>query len=215
MACFLLHLRVYRQIFRLAGVTLVGLLLAGIIFYPVTLTWMARFLTLSQQPEPSDLVLILGGNFWGPRALMGAELGARGYAKKVLISGPPYHDQPESELSIRFLVDKGYRREMFLSFPNTTKSTAEEAIAVCPELNRLGAKKVLLVTSSYHSRRASLVFRLFCPDVRFRSVAAPDPQFEIENWWKIERFRRIFFSEWWKIFGTILWKYPQYKLERL
>lgn len=196
------------------GVLLAFVLLAGV-FYPLTLTWMARFLTLSQQPQAADLILILGGDFFGPRALMGAELGARGYAKKVLISGPPYSDQPESELSIEFLVEKGYQPEMFLSFPNNTTSTIEEAIAVCPELNRLGAKKVLLVTSSYHSLRANLVFRLFCADVQFRSAPAPDGQFEVDNWWKTERFRRIFFSEWQKIIGTVVWKYPQHKLERL
>ena len=190
-------------------------LLLAVAFYPVTLTWMARFLTVSQQPEPADLILILGGDFWGPRALLGAELGARGYAGKVLISGPPYLDQPESELSIRFLVDKGYPREMFISFPNTTKSTVEEAIALCPELKRLGAGKVLLVTSAYHSRRANLALRLFCPDIRFRSIAAPDPQFEVENWWKNERFRYFFFSEWQKIIGTVFWKYPEHTLRRI
>jgi|RhiMetdeSRZDD1v2_1073273.scaffolds.fasta_scaffold116969_3 uncharacterized SAM-binding protein YcdF (DUF218 family) len=200
---------------------LAGLLLASLIFYPVTLTGLAKLLTLSQRPEPADLILVLGGDFWGPRSLMGAELGARGLAKKVLISGPPYRynpegkDQPESELSIVFLVEKGYRREMFLSFPNTTKSTIDEALAVCPELNRLGAKKVLLVTSSYHSGRANLVFNLYCPDVRFRSVPAPDPQFEVNNWWKTESFRKIFFSEWQKIIGTVFWKYPQRQLQRL
>src|SRR5438094_869511 len=99
-----------------------------VIFYPTTLTWMARFLTLSQSPEPADFILILGGDFWGPRALLGAELGARGYAKTVLISGPPYQGKPESELSIRFLVEKGYPREMFRSLPISGTSTIEEAL---------------------------------------------------------------------------------------
>ena len=203
-----------RRILGWAGMSLAGFFLVAAILYPITLTWMARFLTLSQTPEPADLILILGGNFWGPRAVLGAELGARGLAKKVLISGPPYHGQPESELSIRFLVEKGYQREMFLSFPNGSKSTTEEAAAVCPELKRLHASNVLLVTSDYHSRRANLVFRLYCPGVRFRSVASDDGEFQVENWWKTERFRVIFFSEWEKILGTVFWQYPQHLLRR-
>lgn len=202
----------FRRIFTLVTCMLAGLVLAGIIFYPVTLTWLAKFLTLSQTPEPADLILILGGDFWGPRVRLGAELGARGYARKVLISGPPYVREPESELAIRFLVEKGYPREMFLSYPISSQSTVDEAIAVCPELKRLGAKNVLLVTSAYHSRRANIVFRLFCADVRFRSVAAPDSEFQVDNWWKVGRFRRRFYAEWQKIFGTILWKYPEYKM---
>jgi uncharacterized SAM-binding protein YcdF (DUF218 family) len=185
------------------------------IFYPVVLTRAAEFLLLSQQPTQADLILILGGNFYGPRAIVGAELGELGYAPKVLISGALYQDLPEGEFAIRFLVDKGYRRELFMSFPHTTQSTIEEAIAVCPELARLGARKVLIVTSAYHSRRANLVFRLYCPSIRFRSIAAPDDQFHSENWWKTPRYRKIFFSEWEKIIATLFWEYPIRRLRLL
>jgi uncharacterized SAM-binding protein YcdF (DUF218 family) len=190
-------------------------LLLAVIFRPFILTALARFLMLSEQPERADLVLVLGGDFWGPRALMGAKLGAGGYAQRVLISGPPYNHQPESELSIRFLVEKGYRRELFVGFSHSSKSTVDEAIAVCPELKRLGAAKVLMVTSGYHSRRANVVFRLFCPAVKWHSVAAVDPQFEPENWWKTPRYRKIFFSEWTKLIGTVFWKYPIYEMHRI
>lgn len=197
-----------------AGGALAGILLA-VVFYPSVLTWLATFLMLSRQPEKVDLILVLGGEFWGPRALKGAELGASGYARRVLISGPPYRDQPESELSIRFLVEKGYPRELFLSFPNASSSTIEEAIAVCPELHRLGAERVMIVTSAYHSRRANIVFRLFCPEVPFLSTAAPDTQFVPENWWKTSRYRKIFFSEWEKIVVTVFWEYPKHNLKLL
>jgi uncharacterized SAM-binding protein YcdF (DUF218 family) len=201
---------------RTAGLWLAGGFLALVgIFHAQTLTWIAKFLLLSQSAEPADLILVLGGNFYGVRALMGAELGASGYAKKVMISGPPYHNQPESELSIRFLVEKGYRRETFISFPNHSNSTISEAIAVCPELRKLGASRVLVVTSSYHSRRANVVYNLFCPGVQFRSIAAPDDQFEPDRWWKTPRYRDVFFSEWKKLLGTLLWKYPSYQLNRL
>jgi uncharacterized SAM-binding protein YcdF (DUF218 family) len=187
-------------------------LLPVVLFYPFTLTALANFLTFSQSPEPSDLILVLGGDFWGPRVLTGAELGARGYAPRVLISGPPYRNQPESELAIAFLEEKGYRKDLFTSFPNYAKSTIEEAVAVCPELKRLGASRVLIVTTAYHSRRANLVLRLFCPGIRFRSIAAPDDQFQPESWWKTPRYRQIFFAEWEKIMATVFWEYPRHKL---
>jgi uncharacterized SAM-binding protein YcdF (DUF218 family) len=160
-------------------------------------------------------MLVLGDDFWGPRALTGTELGDRSYAPRVMISGPPYRDQPESELAIGFLEEKGYRRELFTSLPIYGKSIIEEAIAVCPELKRLGTNRILIVTSAYHSRRANVVFRLFCPGLTLRSIAAPDTQFEAENWWKNEHYRKIFFSEWTKLLGTVFWKYPAYELTRL
>jgi uncharacterized SAM-binding protein YcdF (DUF218 family) len=205
-----------RRTFRLwvASTAVICLLLAGIA-YPLILTRMAQFLLLSQKPEPADLILILGGDFYGPRALLGAELGKLGYAPKVLISGALYQNRPEGEFAIRFLVERGYRRELFVSLPSTTQSTIEEALAVCPELDRLGARRVLIVTSAYHSRRSNVVFRLFCPGVRFRSIAAADAHFEAEYWWKKPQCRRIFFSEWEKIIGTVIWKYPEHNLKRL
>jgi len=201
-------------VLSVAGVSFVCLLFTAV-FYTIFLTALARFLTLSQQPEPADLILVLGGNFWGPRTLLGAELGARGYAPRVMISGPPYRNQPESDLAIGFLEEKGYRKELFISFPISGKSTIEEVIAVCPELKRLGAHRILIVTSAYHSRRANVVFRLFCPGLKLRSIAATDPQFDAERWWKNERYRRIFFSEWTKLLGTVFWKYPAYELNWL
>jgi uncharacterized SAM-binding protein YcdF (DUF218 family) len=203
-----MRLNRYRSL-CIASVVLACLVLAGLAC-PLMLTWMAKFLVLSQQPEPADLVLVLGGDFYGPRALLGAELGKLGYAPKVLISGGLYQNRPEGEFAIRFLVEKGYRRELFLSFPTTAQSTIEEAIAVCPELSRLGARRVLIVTSAYHSRRANLVFRLFCPGVRFRSIGAEDELFQADQWWKKPQCRAIFFSEWEKIVGTVFWKYPQH-----
>ena len=189
------------------AVTLVCLLLMAV-FYPVTLTLLARFLTYSQPPERADAILVLGGEFWGSRPIKGAELGLRGYAPKVMISGALYQNRPESELSIQFLVEKGYPRELFVSLPVLAGSTVEEAAAVCPELRRRGAKKVLLVTSSYHSRRANVAFRLFCPGVQFRSVAAESEQFQVERWWMNPHFREVFFSEWKKLLGTVFWSYP-------
>ena len=190
-------------------------LLSGIVFYPLALTAFANFLTLNQPPEPSDLILVLGGNFFGPRALAGADLGARGYAPRVMISGPPYRGQPESDLSIRLLEKKGYRKDLFTSFPITGRSTIAEAIALCPELKRRGATRVLIVTSAYHSRRANLVLRLFCPGIRFRSIAAPDDQFQPQYWWRTPRYREILFSEVGKIIATVFWEYPKHRLTLL
>ena len=91
-------------------------------------------------------------------------------------------------------------------------TTIDEAVQDCSELKRLNAAKVLLVTSAYHSRRANVVFRLFCPGVRFVSVGAPDAEFTPESWWKTPHHRKIFLSEWGKLVATVLWKYPETKL---
>ena len=163
----------------------------------------------SEAPQASDLILVLGGDFYGPRVIRAAELALQGYAPKVLISGPPYRGQleeqarPEGEFAIAFLARQGYRTDSIESFGHTARSTIEEALALRPELARRGVKRVLLVTSAHHSRRALIVFQLLCPGVHFISVPAPDPFYHPDRWWRDESSRKLFVSEWTKIAGSI------------
>jgi uncharacterized SAM-binding protein YcdF (DUF218 family) len=132
-----------------------------------------------------------------------------GFAPRVLISGTGYGSRGESEQAIQFLVQKGYSKTLFLGLPHQAKSTIEEAIALAPELQRLGIRRAILVTRASHSRRAALVFRLFCPNVRFRSTPAVE-EFQARNWWMDPVSKERFYQEWLKILGTVLWKYPEF-----
>jgi uncharacterized SAM-binding protein YcdF (DUF218 family) len=167
----------------------------------------------SEAPRPADLILVLGGDFWGPRVVKAAELATLGYAPTVLISGPPYAGRPEGELAVDFLVKRGFPKRMFAVFPHTAGSTVGEALALRSELARRGVRRVILVTSSYHSRRAAIVFGLFCPGIRFISVPASD-SFYAEGWWRSPISREIVFSEWTKILGTLMIAYPRYLASR-
>lgn len=196
------------------------LIAAGILAAVVLIRWQAALSLLgssvidSQPPRPADLILVLGGDFWGARVVKAADLGTLGYAPTVLISGPPYRGRPEGELAVDFLVKRGFRREMFAVFGHTAASTIGEALALRGELARRGVKHVILVTSNYHSRRAAIVFRLFCPGIRFISVPAPDSHYYAEGWWKSGASREIFFSEWTKTLGTLTIAYPTYLASR-
>lgn len=168
------------------------------------------FLVCSGTPQPADLILVLGGDFYGPRVLKAADLATQGYAPLVLISGPPYkRDRSEAEFAIDFLETKGYPRRLFQAFGHHAGSTIAEAIVVGAELKRRHIHRVILVTASYHSRRADIVFRLFCPGIHFVSVPAPDSRYNPDHWWTDLESRRLFFSECKKIVGTVVIAYPE------
>jgi uncharacterized SAM-binding protein YcdF (DUF218 family) len=198
---------------------LVVLVLVADFRWQATLAALGSFLVCSETPQPSDLILVLAGNFYGPRVIKAAELANQGYAPRVLISGTPYRSRPEEqsrpegEFSIAFLAQQGYRTDLFESFGHHARSTIEEAIALRPELDRRGVQRVLLVTSGYHSRRALLVFQLVCSRIHFISVPASDSQYLPDIWWKDERSRSLFFSEWTKIVGSLL-AYPEYRFRK-
>ena len=173
------------------------------------------FLVCSDRPQPADLILVIGGDFYGPRVLKGADLALQGYAPLVLITGPPYQQgRSEAEFAIDFLIAKGYPKALFQAFGHHANSTAAEATVVGAELRRRRIHRVILVTASYHSRRADIVFRLFNPDIHFISVPATDPHYDPEHWWTDLGSRHLFFSECKKIIGTVLIAYPRHVLGR-
>jgi uncharacterized SAM-binding protein YcdF (DUF218 family) len=182
--------------------------------WQAVLNFLGAYLISSEQPRSADLILVLAGDFWGPRVVKGADLAVQGYAPLALMSGTPYQGRMDGELAIEFLVKKGYPPRLFESFGHNSRSTIEEAMVLRPELARRGVKRVLLVTTAYHSRRAGIVFRLFCPGIQFIAIPAPDPQYHPDDWWKDPSSRKLFYSEWSKILATVLIVYPKYLLER-
>ena len=183
--------------------------------WQATLNYLGHYLISSQAPQSADLILVLAGDFWGPRVVKGADLALQGYAPLALISGTPYQGRMDGELAIEFLTKQGYPASLFQSFGHDARSTIEEAMVLRPELARRGAKRVLLVTTACRSRRASLVFRLFCPGIQFIAVPAPDRHYHPDGWWKDPASRRVFFSESGKILGTVLVVYPKYLLGKV
>lgn len=188
---------------RLSKVLVVFLAAAALAAFTHTtwLAWAGGFLVKADEPAKADLVFVLAGDHAGLRALKGAELARAGLAGKVLLSSTPacygYH---EGELAIPFLVRRGYPREWFEELRHLSHSTREEATAGVAEFRRRGAKKILVVTSNYHSRRASGSFRAEAGgDPEILVVAAPDRYFNPESWWKTRESQKILLLEYTKL----------------
>lgn len=173
------------------------------------------FLVLSQPLEHADLIYVFAGDFWGSRVLLGANLGSKGWAPRVILSGGRYMDSYACDLSVDFAVQHGYPRSLFIPIRLHAQSTVEEALAMGPVFHRLGARHIILVTSNFHSRRAAEVFRLYLPEFDFRMEGAPDPVFDPHSWWKKPRQRHLLFSEYEKIAGTYLVRFHLLSAERL
>jgi uncharacterized SAM-binding protein YcdF (DUF218 family) len=62
----------------------------------------------------------------------------------------------------------------------------------------MGVKRVILVTSNYHTRRAGSIFRRAAPDLEFYVVASPDEFFNPDSWWKNREASKTFIFEWMK-----------------
>ena len=185
------------------------LILILLAFRQQVLNGLGEFLVVSDPLEHADLIYVFAGDFWGSRVLLGADLGSKGWAPKVIMSGGLYSgggfvNRYAGDLAIDFAVQKGYSRSLFLSVPFDARSTIDEARVMGPIFHRLGARRVLLVTSNFHSRRAAQVFRRFLPEFEFLMEGSPHQTFDPHAWWKTPEQRHLLFSEYEKMIGTVL-----------
>lgn len=179
------------------AILLLGVALVAI--YPLLLSGLGHYLVKAGPPCHADLAVVLGGDWYGDRVLVAADLARQGYVPKVLVSGPSgFYGKYESDLAIPFATAHGYPAALLEAVPNEAHSTQEEAQLFGTELHRRGVKRFMLVTSDFHTRRAQRTFSRAIRDIPFCTVAAKYEEFTPDGWWKTRQGRKTFLFEWMK-----------------
>ena len=199
--------RLRRSRTKISLLALAILLAAGVLARSLWLPALGYALVHDDGPAKADLVVVLGGDYYGRRILKGAELVRQGYAPAALVSGPAgFYGAYECDLAIPFAVRHGYPPEYFIPFPNQALSTREEASLALPELRRRKVRSFLLVTSDYHTARAARLFRAALRAAgggpAMRVVAAPDEFFRPDSWWRSRQAQKTVFTEWCKTIAS-------------
>jgi uncharacterized SAM-binding protein YcdF (DUF218 family) len=188
-----------KRALRILTLVAVIIVVLGLVFHNAILAALGSYLVRAEAPEKADIALVLAGDSEGNRILTAGMLARRGYISRVLVSGPSgMYGHYECDLAIPFAVKAGYPESYFLHFEHNAQSTQEEARNTVARLRQLGAHKVLLVTSDYHTRRAGKIFRAAGPDLQFVVVAAPDNSFTPGGWWHTRQGEKVAFIEWLK-----------------
>ena len=159
----------------------------------------ARFLVVDE-PEKSDAIVILAGETNArpehalellrkrivPRALLDAKADDRIYNLRLIDIAQQYvNSLPEAgRVSVCPIVGL------------STFSAADDA-SRC--LQPIGAHRVLIVTSEFHTRRALLIFRHRLPQYEFHVAAARNPIDFGEAWWTKRQWAKTTFDEWTKL----------------
>ncbi len=124
-----------------------------------------RVLCVDSGKVNADAIVLLGGGA-GERPPRAAELFREGAAPKVIVSG-----EGDCGYNQQVLLKSGVPADAIQVEPNS-RNTRENAAFTVPLLRSLGAKRVIIVTSWYHSRRAWRCFAHEAPDVTFLSRPA-------------------------------------------
>jgi len=168
------------------------------------MTAAGSFLVENDKPEKADAAVVLGGDQFGNRIIKAAQLATAAYAPYVLVSGPHSLLGHESDETIEYARRRGYPVSLFRPLPHEFDSTRSEAAFIDRYLRTQGAKKILLVTSNYHTARAARLLRKYSPGLQVIAVAAPDPAFTPDGWWKTREGQKTFLYEWLKTVATAL-----------
>ncbi|TBR20605.1 hypothetical protein EPO15_12665 [bacterium] len=149
------------------------------------------WMDFSDEPVPSDFLVVLAGDFSRPFA--GAELYKQGVSDAVWYSKPwrPFGLEEVLRKGLKAPTEEEIDKAIFLSqgvpegalrlYGDLVISTFAEARAFKAAAKPEG-KTVMVVTSRFHARRAKLIFSTVLRDSTVRVYGAKDPDFT-RRWW--------------------------------
>jgi len=157
-----------------------------------------EFWIVDDAPESSDVIIVLSGdNYDAVRAARAAALFRAGMAPHVVATGRSLRSYATTtDLMKRDLVDHGVPAAAIIPLTHRADDTREEAVAVSEFVHSRGWKKILLVTSNYHTRRSEYIYeRTLPPGTQLRVISAPDIEYDPQSWWRTREGLKIFFHE--------------------
>ena len=162
-------------------------------------TQAARFLVLDK-PEKSDAIVVLAGET-NARPARGLELLRQGMAPRMFLDaedGLLVYDQQLTEIAKRYLATFPEADRISVC-PLEERSTQGETVDVVNCLRPLGAHRVLIVTSDFHTRRALTIFSHRLPQYHWSIAAARNPAKFGDAWWTNREWAKSTFDEWTKL----------------
>jgi uncharacterized SAM-binding protein YcdF (DUF218 family) len=177
----------------------------GVVVLAVSTTWFglssapARFLDVEDPLETADAALVMTGDPGFERTTAAARLVCAGKARLlVLTGGEPWPGDSAASLRARALREGVPSDRIRLEDRST--DTRESLVNVAPILEEEGVRSLILVTSPYHQRRASLAARRAFPGIRVLSrPVRTRPWPPVRPWWRDAGTRRLVFQEYAKL----------------
>ncbi len=159
--------------------------------------------------KPADVIVVLAGED-KERVEYGAYLFREEWAKKdhiIMAGGPLVWKYSWASLMKEHAEYLGIPGKSIL-LEDKSRNTEENAKYTKEILRKYGYKSVILITSPYHSRRASAIFqKVMGKDIKIISAPVANSWFKFEEWWKRRRDRSMVLNEyskfiWLWVFGV-------------
>ena len=153
---------------------------------------------LDEPAAQSDALIVLGDdNYPADRAFHAAELYREGVAPVVVASGRMLRQNAGiADLMEHDLESFGVPATSIVKLKHRAQNTREEAVEASRLIQARGWKRITVVTSNYHARRARFIFERVLPSsVSLRVSGARDSEFDPSRWWETRQGRKLFMLE--------------------
>jgi uncharacterized SAM-binding protein YcdF (DUF218 family) len=190
---------------KITAICLGALLLVLIVLYQL-----GHWLIDVDAPQKADVIFLLMGSE-GDRSLLAIDLVKSGYANRIIMAEPlndqrrlllkhGIYERSDTQRVIDLLVQKGIMPELVLVLKGATASTIEEATAAAGYCrSHPGIKNVSVVTSTYHTARARMIFnRVFASKGISAKIIIPFNKYtpyNANNWFERPSDRRETYIE--------------------
>jgi uncharacterized SAM-binding protein YcdF (DUF218 family) len=157
-----------------------------------------RFLVVNQ-PRKSDVIVVLAGET-DRRPARGLELLDQGYARRVILDVPAetrIYQWSQSEIARKY-IDGLPQAGSVMVCQIHGRSTRDEAQEVARCVQGSSARRILLVTSDFHTRRALSIFTRESPADYSVAATFNASEFGVQ-WWRHREWAKVNFEEWSKL----------------
>ena len=158
----------------------------------------ARWLVVEDPAAAADAAVVMAGDPDYERTTTAAALVRSGRVDLLVLTGgeagPGDSASSLREKAMALGVDPDAIR-----WEAVSRSTRESLVALRPVLAREAVESVVVVTSPYHQRRATMAARRAWPGIRVASQPASPSSWSPGGWWRHPRSRRIVVSEYAKL----------------
>jgi len=206
--------RLYTSARRRTAQTLLGLAAVYLLLFQTpALWWLAEPLRVSAPPEAAEAIVVFAGGVgesgkagggFQERVTQAVELYRAGFAPRLIFSSGYVFTLREAEVMKAVAVDNGVPAHAIL-LEEQARNTFENVTLSARILREHGWRRILLVSSPYHMRRATLTWRTQAPDIDVIPVPVPQSQFYVHTWGpSLEQIRGIgheyaaLLSYWWR-----------------
>jgi hypothetical protein len=174
-----------------------GLIVGGV--FIVTLGAISGRFLIVNQPRKSDVIVVIAGET-DRRPARGLELLDEGYAPKLILDVPAeakIYQWSQLEIARKYIEGLPQAASILIC-PIYGLSTKDEARDAARCLHGVTARKILLVTSDFHTRRALSIFNRVWP-AEYSVAATFDATHFGSQWWRHREWAKVNFDEWSKL----------------